>query len=289
MANGPTGITNWAAIYADALKCLGSLPNGVPRKDVFRRLFCALKPGICQACFSEWIETLREAAAEAMVENRAVLAVDCKTLRRSHGRLNALKALDTVCVRASEYGLSLSRVPKPGNEITEMPEGLAQVKLKEAIVTIDAIGTQQEIAEQIIAGGGDYVRALKNNEERLKANVIEYVRQQFDDDLVDGQVTRVVMKSRGHGREETREIFQFAAPSELTSSEVWRGLATIGFVKLTTVRMGKTTEQVRYFISSLPLGVETFARAIRIHWRIENSCHWGLDVTYREGEMRARE
>ena len=125
MANGPTGITNWAAIYADTLTCLGSLPNGVSRKDVFRRLFYALKPGICQACFSERIETLREAAAEAMVENRAVLAVDCKTLRRSHGRLNALRSLDTVCVWASEYGLSLSQVAKPGNEITAIPEGLA--------------------------------------------------------------------------------------------------------------------------------------------------------------------
>jgi len=212
-ASGPTGIATWAAIHADALKKLVPLPNGVPRKDVFRRLFCALKPGIFQACFSEW----------------------------------------------------------------------------KAIVTIDAIGTQKEIAEQIVASGGDYVLALKDNQGKLKENVIEYVTQQFDNDLADGQVRRVVMKSRGHGREETREVFQFAAPAELTSSEDWRGLATIGFVKLTTVRAGKTTEQVRYFISSLPLGVKTFARAIRSHWRIENSCHWVLDVTYREDESRTRE
>ena len=231
-ASGPTGIATWAAIHADALKKLVPLPNGVPRKDVFRRLFCALKPGIFQACFSEWIETLREAASEATGEDRPVLAVDGKTLRRSHDRLNGLKALHTVSVWASEYGLSLAQVatPETGNEITAIPEVLAQVELKEAIVTIDAIGTQKEIAEQIVASGGDYVLALKDNQGKLKANVIEYVTQQFDNGLADGQVRRVVMKSRGHGREETREVFQFAAPAELTNSGDWRGLATLGFM-----------------------------------------------------------
>jgi predicted transposase YbfD/YdcC len=119
--------------------------------------------------------------------------------------------------------------------------------------------------------------------------VIEYVTQQFDNDSADGQVRRVVTKSRGHGWEETREVFKFAAPVELPNFGDWRGLATLGFVKLTTVRAGKTTEQVRYFISSLPLGVKTFAHAIRSHWRIENSCHLVLDVTYRENESRTRE
>jgi predicted transposase YbfD/YdcC len=219
-----------------------------------------------------------------------VLAVDGKSLRRSHDCLNCLKVLHTVSVWASEYGLSLALVatPETGNEITAIPVVLAQIELNEAIVTIDAIETQKEIAEQIVASGGDYVLALKDNQGKLKENVIEYVTQRFDN-LADGQVRRVVMKSRGHGREETREVFWFAAPAELTNSGDWRGLATLGFVKLTTVRAGKTTKQVRYFISSLPLGLKTFARAIRSHWRIENSCHWGLDVTCREDESRTRE
>jgi hypothetical protein len=143
-ASGPTGIDTWATIHADVLKNLVSLPNGGPRKNVFRRLFCALKPGIFQACFSEWIETLREAAAAATGEDRPVLAVDDQTLRRGHDRLYGLKALHTVSVWASEYGLSLTQVatPETGNEIAVMPEVLAQVELKEAIVTIVANRTE---------------------------------------------------------------------------------------------------------------------------------------------------
>jgi predicted transposase YbfD/YdcC len=168
---------------------------------VFRRLFCALKPGILQACFSEWIETLREAASKATGEDRPVLAVDDKTLRRSHDRLNGLKALHTVSVWASEYGLSLAQVatPETGNEITAIPVVLAQVELKEASVTIDVIGTQNGIAEQIVAAGGDYVLALKDNQGKLKTKVIEHVTHQFDKNFADGQVRRVVMKSRGIG------------------------------------------------------------------------------------------
>jgi predicted transposase YbfD/YdcC len=179
--------------------------------------------------------------------------------------------------------------PETGNEITAIPMGLSQVELNEAIVTIDAIGTQKEIAEQIVASGGDDLLALKDSQGKFKANVIKYVTQQFDNDLADGQARRVVMKSRGHGREETRAVFQFAAPAKLTNSRAWCGLATIRFVKLTTDRVGKTTGQVRYFISSLPLGTKTFARAIRSHSWIENSCHWVLDATCREDESRTRE
>ena len=149
-----------------------------------------------------------------------MLAVDGKTLRRSHDRLNDLKALHTLSVWAREYGLSLAQLatPETGNEITAIPLGLSQVELNEAIVTSDAIGTQKAIAEQIVASGGDYVLALKDNQGKLEEKVIEYVTRQFDNDWADGRVRRVVMKSRGPGREETREVFQFASLAELTNS-----------------------------------------------------------------------
>ena len=111
----------------------------------------------------------------------------------------------------------------------------------------------------------------------------------IDKDLPEGQARRVVMQSRDLGGEETQKVFQFAAPAELTSPEDWRSTATIGFVKRTTVRAGRTTEQLRYFTSSLSLGLKTLARAIRSHWRIQNSCHWVLDVTSREDESRTLE
>jgi hypothetical protein len=141
-----------------------------------------------------------------------VLAVDGKTLRRSHDRLNDLKALHTLSVWAREYGLSLAQLatPETGNEITAIPLGLSQVELNEAIVTSDAIGTQKAIAEQIVASGGDYVLALKDNQGKLEEKVIEYVTRQFDNDWADGRVRRVVMKSR--------EVFQFASLAELTNS-----------------------------------------------------------------------
>jgi predicted transposase YbfD/YdcC len=197
------------------------LPNWVPQKDVFRRPFGALKPGICPACFSERLETLREAAAEATGEDPPVLAVYGKKLRRSYDRPNGLKALHTVSVWASEHDLTLAEVAilETGNEITPIPEVLAQLELKEAIVTIDATGSQKEIAEQIVASCGAYVLALIDTQGKLKTKLIQHVTQRFHNDLADGQVRRVGMKSRGHGREETREVFQFPAPAELTSSE----------------------------------------------------------------------
>ena len=150
-----------------------------------------------------------------------MLAVYGKNLRRSYDRPNGLKALHTVSVWASEHDLTLAQVAilEMGNEITPIPEVLAQLELKEAIVTIDATGSQKEIAEQIVASCGAYVLALIDTQGKLKTKLIQHVTQRFHNDLADGQVRRVGMKSRGHGREETREVFQFAAPAELTSSE----------------------------------------------------------------------
>src|SRR5947208_4120947 len=168
-AGGPTAIARWAALKEDLLVQVLDLPNGVPRKDVFRRVLMALKPAASRACFASWLRSLRvEAAAETGVD-RPVLPVDGKTLRRSHDRRNGLGALHSVSVWASEYGLSLGQVAcdEKSNEITAIPELLRLVDLRGAIVTIDAMGTQKGIARQISDGGGDYVLALKGNHETL--------------------------------------------------------------------------------------------------------------------------
>src|SRR3954447_18551851 len=210
-ASGPTAIARWAALKEQLLLQALDLPNGVPRKDVFRRVLMALKPATFQACFAHWLQSLRaEAAAETGVE-QPVLAVDGKTLRRSHDHENGLGALHSVSVWAGEYGLSLGQVAcgEKSNEITAIPELLRLVVITGAIITINAMGTQKAIAEQIIAGGADYVLALKGNQETLHQAVTEYIDEQLEGDLADAQ--EHVTEEKGHGREEKRTYLQLPA------------------------------------------------------------------------------
>lgn len=290
-ASGPTGIALWAQANADFVASMVPLPNGIPRKDVFRRLLCALRPEAFQSCFAAWLETLRSSAAAAAEIDRPVYAVDGKTLRRSHDHKNGLGALHCVSVWASEFGITMAQVAtdEKSNEITAIPAVLQLVDLKGSIVTIDAMGTQKAIAKEIVDGNGDYVLALKANQETLHDAVIDHVVTHMENDFADVTTRRLVTQSEGHGRSETRQFIQMPAPKTLPGFSEWARFATIGVVILTCIRDGITTTQVRYFISSLPLGVEQFARAVRAHWGIENTCHWSLDVTYREDESRTRE
>ena len=184
-AGEPTAIARWAVLKSALLLQLLDLPNGLPGKDVFRRVLSALQPGAFQACFAAWLQVLRARAAEATGIDRPVLAVDGKTLRRSHDRRHGLGALHAVSVWASEFGLSLGQVAcaEKSNEITAIPELLRLVDLRGAIVTIDALGAQKAIAEQIVAGGADYVLALKGNQETLHEAVVEYIAEHSEDDF----------------------------------------------------------------------------------------------------------
>ncbi len=288
-AGGPTAIARWAALKEQFLLDALDLPNGIPRKDVFRRVLMALRPGAFQACFATWLTSLRAAAAATTGVEQPILAVDGKTLRRSHDRKNGLGALHSVSIWASEFGLSLGQVAcaEKSNEITAIPELLRLVDIKGAIITIDAMGTQKAIAAEIIDGKGDYVLALKGNQETLHQAVIDYIDKQLDGDLK--QAREHVTVEKGHGREETRTYLQLPAPKSLPGFTLWKGLKTVAIVTLRCVRDGKETTEVRYYISSLPRNVRRLARAVRSHWGIENGCHWVLDVTYREDESRIRQ
>jgi predicted transposase YbfD/YdcC len=290
-ANGPTAIAKWAAMKHEFLLKTLNLPNGIPRKDVFRRVLMLLKPGAFQACFANWLQSLRARAAAATGVERPVLAVDGKTARRSHDRTNGLGALHSVSVWASEFGLSLGQVAcaEKSNEITAIPELLRLVDIHGAIITIDAMGTQRAIAAQIIEGEADYVLALKGNQETLHQAVIGYIDEQGENDFADVKARRHQTRETGHGREETRSYIQMPVPKDLRGLELWRGLKSIGMVESRCVRDGKESVEIRYYISSLGVGVKRFAHAVRSHWGIENSCHWSLDVTYREDESRIRD
>jgi predicted transposase YbfD/YdcC len=290
-AGGPTAIARWAEMKKDFLANVLSLPNGVPRKDVFRQVLALVQPAAFQACFATWLQSLRAKAAEATGVERPIFAVDGKTARRSHDRSKGLGALHSVSVWASDFGLSLGQTAcaDKSNEITAIPELLRLVDLKGAIVTIDAMGTQKAIAEQIIAGEADYVLALKGNQETLHQAVIDYIDEQCANDFVNAQARQHMTKEKSHGRDERRTYLQMPVPDTLANLELWQGLKSMGLVVSVCVRDGKETVEVRYYISSLAVGVKRFAHAIRSHWGIENGCHWTLDVTFREDESRIRD
>jgi predicted transposase YbfD/YdcC len=289
-ANGPTAIARWAALKEEFLTNLLDLPHGIPCKDVYRRVLMTLKPGVFQACFANWLRSLRDTAAATGIE-QPILAVDGKSARRSHDRRNGLGALHSVSVWASEFGLSLGQVAcaEKSNEITAIPELLRLVDIKGAIITIDAMGTQRAIAAQIIEGEADFVLALKGNQETLHQGVIDHLVEQSETGFAKTGARQHVTEETGHGRKETRSSIQMPVPEGLPGLKQWNGLKSIGLVLSECVRDGKETVEMRYFISSLDVDVKRFAHAIRSHWGIENSCHWSLDITYREDESRIRE
>jgi predicted transposase YbfD/YdcC len=289
-ANGPTAIARWAVLKKELLLKVLDLPNGIPGKDVFRRVLAALKPDVFQACFVSWLQALRDAAAAQTGIEQPVLAIDGKTARRSHDRKNGLGALHSVSIWASEFGLSLGQVAcaEKSNEITAIPELLRLVDIKGAIITIDAMGTQREIAEKIIDLEGDYVLALKGNQETLAQAVTDLFIEESANDFANPKLRTHQTTETGHGRTETRTYYQMPAPANLPGLSKWKGLKTLGMVISKCIRAGKETTEIRYYISSLRMGVKRFAHAVRAHWGIENACHWTLDIVYREDESRIR-
>ena len=199
--------------------------------------------------------------------------------------------MHSVSVWASEFGLSLGQVAcaEKSNEITAIPELLRLVDIRGAIITIDAMGTQKAIAAQIIDQKADYVLALKGNQGKLHKTIIDYIDEQMENDFAGIDARHYTTTETAHGRQETRCYTQLPVPTDWLQRDQWKGMKSIGVVVSACVRDGKETIEMRYYISSLPVGVKRFARAVRGHWGIENSCHWSLDMTFREDESRIRD
>jgi predicted transposase YbfD/YdcC len=288
-AAGPTAIARWAKYKEELLTGILDLPRGIPGKDVFRRVLMTLKPAAFEACFNDWIARLRDQAIAETGVDRPIIAIDGKTARRSHDAKEDLGPLHVVTAWAGEYGLALGQqvCAEKSNEITAIPELLKKIDVREGIVTIDAMGAQKAIAEEVIRGKADYVLALKGNQESLHRAVIEHIDERLDGDLAGAQ--ELTTTDRGHGREEQRTYLQLPAPADLPGREEWKGLKSIGVVTSRRVEGGRESIEVRYYLSSLPVDVELFARAVRGHWSVENACHWTLDVTFREDDSRVRE
>jgi predicted transposase YbfD/YdcC len=289
-AKGPTSIARWARTKELFLRNCLPLPYGVPRKDVFRIVLSRLCPKVFQACFAKWLESLKLQAMEIHDIERPIFAIDGKTNRRSHDHAKGLGALHSVTIWASELGLSLAQVAcaEKSNEITAIPEVLQLVDITGAIITIDAMGTQKEIAQEIINLKGDYVLALKGNQGKLHEEVLNHITKYLDNNFAGLDARQYIETETSHGREETRTYIQFPVPTELTKTKEWAGLKTIGMATRCYTKNGEQHSDVRYYISSLKLGVRLFARAVRQHWGTENGCHWTLDMIFREDESRIR-
>ncbi len=288
-AAGPTAIARWAQFKEELLTGILELPHGIPGKDVFRRVLMALRPAAFEAAFNAWIARLRDQAiAETGVE-RPIIALDGKSARRSHDANNELGSLHVVTAWAGEYGLALGQevCAEKSNEITAIPELLKKIDVRGGVVTIDAMGAQKAIAEEVIRGRADYVLALKGNHEVLHRAAIEHIDERLEGDLEGAE--ELTTTDRGHGREEERTYLQLPAPEDLPGRGEWKALKSIGVVTSRRVKGGQESIEVRYYLCSLPVDVELFARAVRGHWSVENACHWSLDVTFREDDSRVRE
>ena len=260
-ANGWTEIYYFAVGQKKFLRKYLELPNGIPSHDTISRLFAMVSPEFLQSYQQQWNAMLSRNEGAKL---KKILALDGKTQR---GNATSNQKANHI----------VSAVEEKINEITAIPELLNDLNIKGQIITTDAMGTQKEIVKTIRKKRADYVLALKGNQGGLYKDVQEY----FSDPELLAQSAYTQTKEKARNAIEKREYWQTSDISWLTQKKDWSGLKSIGMTKNTIIQNDKTTTQVRYFISSLPLDVKEMARAIRKHWMIE-SYHWHLDVTFRE-------
>ena len=285
------------------------LPGGIPSHDTFNRVFARIDPEQFLQCFVSWVEALQQCLREVQSRGELgdqVIAIDGKTLRRSFDRVKQTKALHLVSAWAAVNSLTLGqvRVSDKSNEITAIPALLELLDVMGCIVTIDAMGTQKEIARQIIEKGGDYVLPVKENHPTLYQRIEQFFREE-EQHQFEGQpheTEQVVEKD--HGRIETRRAYLVPLDTTVTAEckkdtpklqqwldpeGEWEGLQAIGMIIRRREVKGEVSEERHYFITSLPQGVQRFSQAARAHWGIENKLHWSLDVSFREDDCRVRE
>jgi predicted transposase YbfD/YdcC len=265
---------SWFARYLD-------LSNGIPSDDTLGRVLARLDPGAFEKCLLSWMQAVQEATANRLI------AIDGKTVRGSYERRDGKAALHMVSAWATENKLSLGQVvvDQKSNEITAIPELLQLLDVTGAVVTIDAIGCQKEIAAKIRERGGDYVLAVKQNQPTLHERITRAITAALEEDEVKCDEHETV--ESGHGRREMRSYAILAAPETVDPEGLWQDLRAVGVTFSERVdSRGRGSLEARYYILSTLLTAEDFAGAVRGHWGIENNLHWQLDVSFREDECR---
>ena len=269
---------DWFARFLD-------LKNGLPSHDRFNAILAALKPAEFEKCLLSWIAALHEITGGQLV------AIDGKTLRRSFDTASSKAPIHMVSAWATANHISLGQVvvDAKSNEITAIPKLLEILELSGALVTIDAMGCQTEIAQQIVAADADYCLAVKGNQPTLHQGIVDFFDDHLEDDFVRTQVRRHQTKEKGHGREELRFYMICPVPDDLPDRSRWAGLKAVGMTINNTQRDGKDCTELRYYILSKYVSARRFAEAVRGHWGIENRLHWQLDVTFQEDQCRIRQ
>jgi predicted transposase YbfD/YdcC len=270
----------WATAKEPWLRTFLELPHGIPSHNTLNRLFGKINPAKFQDCFLSWMTEI------TTLTKGTVIAIDGKALRGSFDKASAKSAVYMVSAFASANGIVLGqvKVDDKSNEITAIPKLLDALDVAGCIITIDAMGTQREIATKIVAAGGDYTLALKENQPSLFAAVVAKFEEATTADAV---LNKAMTRDRGHGRLEARDYFVISDIEDIQSVHKWPGLESIGMVKSIRVGDGKIGEETRYFLNSY--NGDQFPGAVRQHWGIENKLHWSLDASaFDEDKCRVR-
>jgi len=259
-----------------------SLRFGIPAHDTLERVFDRIDPRAFSVCFCRWVQAISAALG------RAHIAIDGKTLRRSFDAASGLGPLHVVSAWATQQHLSLGQLAVDGksNEIKAIPRLLELLDLHGALVTLDAMGCQKEIAHKIVDAGGDYVLTVKDNQEHLLDDIQATVQKALDGELPDALVDQHTTTERGHGREEERSYVVVQCVDGIRDRAHWSKLKVVGMCYTESKRAGKASTETRYFIGSRRMNAKRYGQTLRHHWRIENCLHWQLDVTCGEDDSR---
>lgn len=284
-ANDLVGVSTWIEANSTWLKNLFGLENGTPSLSTLRITYMLLDPSSLSNCFADWVKSLIEHGKIRSVN------IDGKAQRGTALPDDPNSFVHIVSAWASEHELTLGQLKVDGksNEITAIPKLLDIIDVENTVVTIDAMGTQKDIAEKIVNKGGDYILALKGNQSKLQAEVVNFFQQALENGEEGVDFNSFSFEEEARGRTEVRRVHIATEWDFLDDYKAsWKGLAGIICIESERTVGGKTSKERRHYISSLKTGLEDIGLLIRGHWGIENGAHWILDVAFREDNQTAR-